>query len=94
MMDAVDAPNLNPPAPDVKNRPKLEGGKRIVMQTVVHLDGDIITRIHPHCIGPDYDTLRRYHHQSTEQSIRMWQQFINAVGSFFERIIRDLLGRG
>ncbi len=45
MMDAADAPILNTPAPDVKHRPKLEGGKRIVMHTDFQPAGDQPTAI-------------------------------------------------
>ena len=45
MMDAADAPILNTPAPDVKTRPKLEGGKRIVMHTDFQPAGDQPTAI-------------------------------------------------
>ncbi|WP_197916579.1 excinuclease ABC subunit UvrB [Thiosulfatihalobacter marinus] len=44
-MDAADAPILNTPAPDVKTRPKLEGGKRIVMHTDFQPAGDQPTAI-------------------------------------------------
>lgn len=45
MMDAANAPILNTPAPDVKNRPKLEGGKQIVMHTPFEPAGDQPTAI-------------------------------------------------
>ncbi|MDX1655173.1 MAG: hypothetical protein R3310_08155 [Candidatus Competibacteraceae bacterium] len=69
------------------------GLERIVMQTVVQLDGDIITRIHPHFTTPEHQTLHQYHHRTTEQSIQLWQQFIAAVVGFFERIILGLFGK-
>ncbi|MEP2531322.1 excinuclease ABC subunit UvrB [Shimia sp.] len=44
-MDAAHAPILNTPAPDVKTRPKLEGGRRIVMHTEFDPAGDQPTAI-------------------------------------------------
>lgn len=59
----------------------------IVMQTVVQLDGDVVTRIRPDHLTEQDKYLQQLHEYSVKLSVDFWKQLIEILSDFFEKII-------
>lgn len=70
------------------------GVEQIVMQTVVKLDGDVITRIHPGLVKPEYEMLHKIHGSSVDVSLRYWKSLVDILVTFIGAIFRFLFTRG
>lgn len=57
------------------------GTEQVVLQTVIYLDGDVITRIRPDCATDR--ALVDVHQQGVRVSIQFWQGLIDIVKGFF-----------
>jgi len=68
------------------------GADEVVMQTVVQLDGDVVTRIDPRYARAGSEAIRAFHAESTEVSLRMWKDLVETVASFFRSIVKGLRG--
>lgn len=64
------------------------GAEEIVMQTVLHIDGDVITRIQPDKVG-DRD-LHALHNASVATSVQLWQGLVSTLSSFAENLVSVL----
>ncbi|MEM6270313.1 MAG: hypothetical protein AAF998_12800 [Bacteroidota bacterium] len=63
--------------------------EKIVMQTTIGLDGDVLSRISPSFAREDASTgLHRLHNLGVETSIGMWNSLINLVKDFFNAFMR------
>eukprot|EP01008_Symbiontida_sp_HLA12_P000282 NODE_1281_length_628_cov_1.760396_g1271_i0.p2 GENE.NODE_1281_length_628_cov_1.760396_g1271_i0~~NODE_1281_length_628_cov_1.760396_g1271_i0.p2 ORF type:complete len:109 (+),score=42.54 NODE_1281_length_628_cov_1.760396_g1271_i0:2-328(+) len=60
------------------------GLEHIAMQTVIQLDGDVITRIQARYADKDSKVIHRIHNQSVSVSLKFWGQLV--------RILKDILG--
>ena len=67
------------------------GTDQIVVQTVIQLDGDVVTRLKPdvdeeeeHITLPELNEL---HERSVKLSVAFWDQLIGILKDFFENII-------
>jgi hypothetical protein len=60
------------------------GLERIAMQTVIQLDGDVITRIQAKYADKDSKVIHSIHNQSVAASMKFWGQLT--------RIVKDILG--
>jgi hypothetical protein len=69
------------------------GVETIVMQTVVQLDGDVVTRLRPDCANDQCKALHAIHNQTVATSVQFWSQLIGTLADFFKDIIKNLLGR-
>ncbi|MEP7126689.1 MAG: hypothetical protein ABJE95_37505 [Byssovorax sp.] len=69
------------------------GTRQIAMQTVIHVDGDVITRIHPDHAGPAGRELVVIHQAAVLTSTRSWQSLIGTLGAFLEGVGRLFFGR-
>jgi hypothetical protein len=58
------------------------GVEKVVMQTVIQLDGDVITRISRRYAAPDLGHLFEIHQKSVEMSVRFWGLIANTVAVF------------
>jgi hypothetical protein len=64
------------------------GAEEIVMQTVIHIDGDVITRIQPDKAG-DGD-LHALHNASVVTSVQLWQGLVSTLRAFAEHLVSAL----
>jgi hypothetical protein len=69
------------------------GTEQVVMQTVIHIDGDVISRIHPLYLDPKHHAALEIHASSVATSVRFWARLIKLVGSFTGSIAEIFLGR-
>ncbi|MGF1640468.1 MAG: hypothetical protein ACFCUO_05915 [Rhodospirillales bacterium] len=68
------------------------GVEKVVMQTVIQLDGDVITRIQSAYTAPDKRHLFDVHERSVDISVRFWGVMANTVAVFLGSF-GALLGR-
>ena len=64
------------------------GVEEITMQTVIQLDGDVVTRVQPRHVKGQSESLYEIHSQSVSVSIRSWKELIGVVKDFFETIFK------
>jgi hypothetical protein len=64
------------------------GTEVVVMQTVIQLDGDVITRINPEYAVAEQKYLQTIHNDNVAISLKAWGQLIGLVKDFFESIIK------
>lgn len=63
------------------------GAEVIVMQTVIHLTGDVFTRIVPQYATKEKETIQTIHNQSVRISLDMWSQIVTTVKDLFTKFI-------
>jgi hypothetical protein len=68
------------------------GLEEIVAQTVVHVTGDVTTRVQAALRAPGSDTLFSIHRQSVDISVARWKDLLDAVGQIAGTAVRALLG--
>lgn len=64
------------------------GVEDISMQTVIQLDGDVITRIQPKYISPGYELIHKFHNQSIGTSVSFWKDLVGIVNEFFNSTLK------
>lgn len=64
------------------------GADTVALQTIVMLDGDIITRIGEQYTGTSHAVVREIHQKAVETSLSTWAGLANGVVSFFQGLIR------
>ncbi|GEM_PF-1976502 len=65
------------------------GTERIMLQTVIHADGDVTTRIAERLIYEPNETLFNIHNQAVDSSVRFWGNLVDTIG----RMASGLLGK-
>ncbi len=70
------------------------GLDEIAMQTVIQIDGDVVTRIEPQYAKSDDKSkvLREIHERSVTVSLAAWKELIGLVKDFFSGIVKLFLG--
>jgi hypothetical protein len=68
------------------------GLEEIMAQTVVHVTGDVTTRVQASLRGSGSETLFAIHRQSVDISVARWKDLLEAVGQIAGTAIRALLG--
>lgn len=68
------------------------GTAQVAMQTVVQLDGDVVTRIHPRFAQAGWSGLHRVHHKGVNVSLAMWRELIGILESLISKG-KTLFGR-
>lgn len=63
------------------------GTEKIAMQTVIQLDGDVVTRISPEYAKPDKKVIHEIHQQGVSISMKAWGELVGVVKEFFEKIV-------
>jgi len=59
------------------------GTEEVVMQTVIYLDGDVITRIRPDCYeDPQKKELIKIHNEGVRTSISFWSNLVDLIATF------------
>jgi hypothetical protein len=69
------------------------GTEEIVMQTVIQLGGDVVTRLNSAYAAQRDQPLVSIHDGSVSTSISTWNKLVETVGAFFESAARLALGR-
>ncbi len=62
------------------------GVEEIAMQTVIQLDGDVVTRVQPKYTGEIYKGLHDLHNQGITTSIKFWNTLVELVQNFVKSI--------
>lgn len=70
------------------------GVEEIVMQTVIQLDGDVVTRIQPHLADENHRMLHAIHNQNVSVAVQFWNQLIGIVVDSLKGFIRGSFGGG
>lgn len=60
------------------------GTEEVMIQTVIGLDADVITRLQPHCAEPAHKGLVEIHQGAVVTSIGLWKELVTMLGSFIE----------
>jgi hypothetical protein len=55
---------------------------RVIMRTVIGMDGDVIAHIDPKVSGEDFDYLHKLHEQSVATSVGFWSELVGIVKDF------------
>lgn len=66
------------------------GTEEIAMQTVIQLDGDVITRIQRNYAtpSPTNETVQKLHNEGVSKSISFWKELVGIIGDFFNLIVK------
>ena len=68
------------------------GLEQIVAQTIVHVTGDLTTRVQNALLAPGSETLLLIHRQSVDVSVNCWKSLLRVVSEIAGTAIRTLLG--
>lgn len=68
------------------------GVETIMMQTIIQLDGDVITRLQADYASPEYTHLWQAHLSSVSAAIESWQYLVETVGRLSAALIRIIRG--
>lgn len=66
------------------------GTEEVAMQTVIQLDGDVVTRVQPRFAVPDCKVLHDIHRDDVDISLRGWRNLIMTVTEFFKSILETV----
>jgi len=55
------------------------GTEQVVLQTVIHADGDVTTRIAEHLVKQPSPILFKVHNESVQNSVEFWHRLVNLV---------------
>lgn len=69
------------------------GTEDIAVQTIVQLDGDVMTRIVPRFAGDDSRTLLEVHSSGVATSVAFWSRLVEAMASLLRGLGSIALGR-
>ena len=66
------------------------GTEEIAMQTVIQLDGDVITRIQRNYAQPNpvNEIIHKLHSEGVSKSIFFWKELVSIIGDFFNLIFK------
>lgn len=69
------------------------GTERIVLQTVVQIDGDVTTRISERFAKKPNDTILKIHNDSITTSTSFWAQLVKTLGEIAGKAFERIVGR-
>ncbi len=69
------------------------GTETIAMQTVIQIDGDVVTRVNSSFATPEYETLHKIHRDAIGTSVNTWRFLVETAGSFFKYLVGFLTGK-
>ena len=64
------------------------GVEEIALQTIVQLDGDVVTRVPPRYACGGNETLHALHNQGVSASLAVWKELVAVVKAFLENIVK------
>lgn len=62
------------------------GTEEIAMQTIIQLDGDVVTRVQPKYLSSNYETIFKVHNEGVSICVSFWKELVGVVKDFFESI--------
>lgn len=66
------------------------GTDEIAMQTVIQLDGDVVTRVQPKYAALNQEAIFKIHNQGVSTSISFWKELVEVLGAFLEAIVKKI----
>ncbi|MBI2857476.1 MAG: hypothetical protein HYX90_00240 [Chloroflexi bacterium] len=70
------------------------GTEVIAIQTVIQLDGDVVTRINPDYALIEKKMIHDIHHDQVNFSLQAWKELVGLVRDFFENIVKFFAPKG
>ena len=70
------------------------GVEEIAIQTVIQMDGDVITRVQPKYARAGNNELYSFHNQGVNTSISFWKELIGIVKDFLKSLLKLAFYRG
>ncbi len=64
------------------------GVEEIAMQTLIQMDGDVLTRINERYMNEENAILHKLHEQNVRTSLRFWGELIGIVKDFFGTLVK------
>lgn len=64
------------------------GVQRVKMQTVIQLDGDVITYVQEALIREDHDAIQQIHNQSVGIAINSWRFLVETLGQMLKQLAK------
>lgn len=68
------------------------GTEVIVMQSVVQLDGDVLTRINDAYLSAEYQPLRDVHHEGVGTALEQWNSLVKTFAKIVDKLLKYLVG--
>jgi len=68
------------------------GLEQVVAQTIVHVTGDVTTRVQNALLAPGSETLLMIHRRSVDVSVNCWKSLLSVVSEIAGTAVRTLLG--
>jgi hypothetical protein len=64
------------------------GVEEVAVQTIIQMDGDVVTRVQPKYVSSNNEVIFRMHNQGVATSVSFWKELIGIVKDFFNTIVR------
>ncbi len=64
------------------------GLEEVAMQTIIQIDGDIITRVQAKYANAESSVIHKIHNESIGMSLKVWGGLIDIVKDFFQILVR------
>jgi hypothetical protein len=64
------------------------GVEEIALQTIIQMDGDVVTRVQPKYISSGNEVIFKMHNQGVATCISFWKELIGIVKDFFSSIVK------
>ena len=88
-VEAQQAPFPLSPDERVASRKIWEMGlEQVAMQTVIQIDGDVVTRLQPRFAVDTTSAVHKVHNESVRMALDVWGQIIGIVKDFFGGLLR------
>ncbi len=90
--------NDGPPPPlDVADATRIRkiwelGTERVVLQTIIQVDGDVITRVRPDLRSREADLLFEIHRHGIKTSVESWRFLLDIVGKLAGKAVETFFG--
>lgn len=69
------------------------GVEVVAMQTIIQVDGDVMTRIHPNYLSDTYKLLHEYHNEGVGISLSFWKDLVNVAKELVISISQGISGQ-
>lgn len=70
------------------------GTEEIAMQTVIQLDGDVVTRVQPKYAENTSASIHEIHRENVRISVQFWNELVQVVKDFFTGVVKAFWPKG
>jgi hypothetical protein len=70
------------------------GTEEIAMQTVIQLDGDVVTRVQPKYAENTAASIHEIHRENVRVSVEFWKELVQLVKDFFTSVVKAFWPKG